>query len=306
VFGLCLAQAFFHSTFDTYEAGTELGLGQFAHAAHTAVTQVIDVVGLATAVTQLDQHLDGVKDVFVGTREGAGHVVATTQTAVDLHAADTRQIVSFFAVEQTLEQGFDSFFSWRLARTHHAIDGDTRCHLVGSFVRTQGLRDIRAAIQVIGEQGLNFADIGVADISQNRFRDLVVGVGNNFAGFRIDHVLGQHLSQDEVVGYRQVFDLGGSHIAQMLGIDAFVFFDNDLAVAVGDVKARYFTFPALGHELEHGTVGFQLEIVEIEEMRQDGLGRHADGLEQNGYRHLATTVDTEEQNVLGVEFEVEP
>src|SRR5690606_18479496 len=60
VFGFGLAQAFFHSTLNTYQACTELVFGQFANTTHTAVTEVIDVVDLATAVAQLDQHLDGV------------------------------------------------------------------------------------------------------------------------------------------------------------------------------------------------------------------------------------------------------
>src|SRR5690606_36349255 len=34
--------------------------------------------------------------------------------------------------------------------------------------------------------------------------------------------------------------------------------------------------------------------------------RHADGLEQNGYRHLATAVDTEEQDVFRIELEIKP
>ena len=93
VFGLGLAQTFLDGALDAHEAGAELVLGQFADATHAAVAQVIDVVDLATAVTQLDQHLDGFKDVFVGQRHRAGDVFTTAQAAVDLHAADARQIV---------------------------------------------------------------------------------------------------------------------------------------------------------------------------------------------------------------------
>ena len=47
-------------------------------------------------------------------------------------------------------------------------------------------------------------------------------------------------------------------------------------------------------------------MVVHEEVGKDGLRRQANGLEQNRDRHLATTVHAEEQNVLRVEFEVQP
>src|SRR5690554_5455083 len=92
----------------------------------------------------------------------------------------------------------------------------------------------------------------------------------------------------------------------MLGIDALVFLDNNLARTVSDVKVRNFAFPAIRHKLEHAAFFLKFEIIEIREMRQDGFGRHADSLEQYGDRHFAATVDTEEQDVLGVELEVQP
>ena len=49
-----------------------------------------------------------------------------------------------------------------------------------------------------------------------------------------------------------------------------------------------------------------VEVVEYEEVGQDLLDRHADGLEQDRDRHLAAAVDAEEQDVLRVELEVQP
>src|SRR3546814_9066341 len=92
----------------------------------------------------------------------------------------------------------------------------------------------------------------------------------------------------------------------MLGVDALVFFDDDLAGAIGDIEVSHFAFPALGYELEHAAFVVDLEVIEIGEESKDGLGRHADGFQQNGYRHLATAVDPEEQNVFGIELKVEP
>src|SRR3546814_10834954 len=82
---------------------------------------MVDVVNLTAAVTQLDQHLDGFKNVVVGQRHGTGNVVATTQTAVDLHAAHTRQIVSVFAVEQTLRSDEQTSELQSLMRISYAV-----------------------------------------------------------------------------------------------------------------------------------------------------------------------------------------
>ena len=89
VFGFRLAQTLFYGTFHTHQAGTELVLGQFAHATYATIAKVVDIVDLTTAVTQLNQDLDGFKNVFIGERQRAGGLFVATQAAVDLHAADT-------------------------------------------------------------------------------------------------------------------------------------------------------------------------------------------------------------------------
>src|SRR5690606_23179189 len=156
-----------------------------------------------------------------------------------------------FAVEQMREQCFDGVLGRRLARTHHAVDGNTRGHLIDGFVGTQGLRNIAAAIQIVDVQRLNFADIGGTNVGQYGFRDFVVGIGDDFARFWVDHAFGKDAAQQEVLGHGNAFDLGRSQIAQVLGVDTLVFFDNDRAGSVGNVEVRHFALPALGYELEH-------------------------------------------------------
>src|SRR5690606_4328777 len=109
--------------------------------------------------------------------------------------------------------------------------------------------------------------------------------GNDFTGFRVDQILGQHATQDEVFGHGNALDLGVGQVAQVLGVDALVFFDNDGTRAVGNVEMRDFALPALGHELEHAAFFQDFEVIEIREVGQNGFGRHADGLEQDGHGH---------------------
>ena len=88
VFGFGLAKTLLDRALNSHETGAELVFRQFADATHTTVAEVVDIVDLAVAVTQLDQDLDGLEDVFVGQRHRAGDVITTAKTAVDLHAAD--------------------------------------------------------------------------------------------------------------------------------------------------------------------------------------------------------------------------
>ena len=129
---------------------------------------------------------------------------------------------------------------------------------------------------------------------------------HDFAGVGIDDVLGQHAAVQEILGHRHALDAAGSQVAQVLGVDTLVLLDDHLAVAVGDVKARHLALPAFGDEFHHAAFALEFEVVEIEEVREDRFGRHADGLQQDRHRHLAATVHAEEQHVSRIEFEVQP
>ncbi len=92
----------------------------------------------------------------------------------------------------------------------------------------------------------------------------------------------------------------------MLGVDALVFGNDNIAVLVDDVKARLLALEPLGHEFHLGALGHQLEMIEGKEVRKNLLGREAQGLHEDGDGHLATTVDPEVEDVFRVELEVEP
>src|SRR5690606_11895583 len=91
-------QAFLDRALDAHQAHAELVLGHFAHAAHAAVAQVVDVVHHALAVTDVDQGLEHVDDVFLAQHASAFDLGAT-DAAVELHAAHSRQVVAIGAEE---------------------------------------------------------------------------------------------------------------------------------------------------------------------------------------------------------------
>ena len=302
---LGLAQTLLDGLLDAGQAGAVLVLGQFADAAHAAVAQVVDVVDFAAAVAQVHQDLDHGEDVLVGQDHRARALVAA-DLGVELHAADARQVVRVRVVEQALEQGLHRVLGRRLAGAHHAVDGHAGGELVHGLVDAQGLADVRALVELVGVDDLQVLHAGRAQLLQQRFGQFVVGLGDDLAGVLVDDVAGHHAADEVVLGHA---DVGGAGLLQLTGVargDALVLGDDDLAGLVGDVETGHFAAQALGHELHLRAAVHQAEVVVDEEVRQDRLGRQADGLEQDRDRHLAAAVDAEVQDVLRVELEVEP
>jgi hypothetical protein len=161
-------------------------------------------------------------------------------------------------------------------------------------------------VEFVGVDALQVLHAGGAQLLEQGFGQLVVGLGDDFAGVGIHDVAGHHAADQEVFGHA---DVRGARLLELAGVaggDALVLGDHHLAGLVGDVEAGHFAAQALGHKLHLRAAVHQAEVVVDEEVRQDGLRVQADGLEQDRDRHLATTVDAEVQDVLGVEFEVEP
>ena len=118
----------FHCALDTHQTDAELVLGHFAHTANTTVTQVIDIVHVAKAVTNIDQLTQDIEDVFT-IQYARARIAFTTQTTVELHPTDARQVVAVFSEEQVVEQRLGSLFGGRLAGAHHAVNFNQRFQL---------------------------------------------------------------------------------------------------------------------------------------------------------------------------------
>ncbi len=69
--GLGLTETLLHGLLDTGQTTAVLVFGQFTDATHAAVTQVVDVIDFAAAVSQFDEDLDDVEDVVVVQRHRA-------------------------------------------------------------------------------------------------------------------------------------------------------------------------------------------------------------------------------------------
>ena len=112
------------------------------------------------------------------------------------------QIVTFFVIEEAIQQGFNRFFSRWLTRTHHTVDSDSGGHTDRRVqIDTKGLGNISALIQIIRIYkvwiSLTFASHKARRILSN----YIVGFGDYFAGILIDDVFCQRTAIQEIFRY---------------------------------------------------------------------------------------------------------
>ena len=299
------AQTLFHGFFNPCQTCAELVFCQLAHAAHAAVAQVVNVIDFATAIAQLNQNFDHGQNVFVRKHHGAFRLF-TANAGVKLHAPHAREVVAVGTVEQAVKQSLHRIFGRRLARAHHAVDGNAGSVIVSRIIQTQGLRNISALVELIGKQAGNFLHASFAQFFQQRFSQLIVGFGNNFARIFINDIAGNHAPEQEIFRHAHMGNASGIELANVLGCNALVFGNNNLAFFVGNVKTRNFSAQAVGNKSHLCACIHQAELVIDKEMLQNLLGIHANGFEQNRHGHLAAAVYAEIENVLWVKLKIQP
>ena len=298
-------QTFFDRTLDADEAHAELVLGHLAYAADTTVTQVVDVVDDAFAVTDIDESLQDFDDVFLAQHTRTFDL-GTTDTAVELHAAHCGQVVALGTEEQVVEQGLGGVLGWRLAWTHHAIDLDQRFQLVAGGVDLQGVRDERTAVDVVGVQRLDANDLSLGDLDQQLGGQLGVALSQNLAGSRVHDRLGSGATQYVFERNVQLLDASFLDLVDVAGGNTTALLDDNLAGLVLDVHDRNFTTQALRHQLQAQLLAGHMEYVGGVEGVEHFFGAVAQRTQQNRSRQLAAAVDTDEYAVFRVELEVQP
>ncbi len=163
-------------------------------------------------------------EILLVVEDAAALGVLAAEAAVELHPTDRRQVVAIVGEEQIVEQVLRRLLGRRLAGAHHAVDLHLRLQLVGGRIDPQGVGDVRAMIEIVGEQRAELLD---ALVDQQRFEqllgDLVVGLGQQFAGLFVDQVVRQGLADQVITRHLQLADAG---------------FSNSLDVARGDALAR--------------------------------------------------------------------
>ena len=298
-------QTLFDRTLNTYQANAELVLGHFAYAANTTVTQVVDVIDDAFAVTDVDQGLQDRNDVFLA-QHARTFDLGTTDTTVELHPADRRQVIALRAEEQVVEQGLGSVFGWRLAWTHHAIDLDQRFQLVAGGVDLQGVGDERTAVDIVGVQSLDANNLGLGDFCQDLGVQLGVALCQDFAGCRMHDGLGGSATQNVLQRHVKGLETGFFDLVDVARSNTATSLNDDLALLVLNIKNSDFTTQTRSNQFQTEGFAAQVENVGGVERVEHFFSGIAERAQQYRCRQLATTVDTHEHAVFRVELEVQP
>ena len=298
-------QTFLDRTLDAHEANTELVLGHLTDATDAAVTQVVDVIDDALAVTDIDQGLQNINDVFLA-QHARTFDLGTTDTTVELHAANGGQIVTLGAEEQVVEQGLGGILGWWLAWTHHAVDFHQSFQLVAGGVDLQGIRNERTAVDVVGVQGFDAYDLSLGDLDQQLSGQLGVAFSQDLAGGRVHDSLGGGAAQDVLHRNVQLLDAGFFKLVDVARGDTAALLNDDLSAAVMDIHDRNFTTQTLRYQFQAEFFAGNVEHVGGVEGVEDFFGAVAQCAQQYRSRQFAATVDTHEHAVLRVELEVQP
>src|SRR5581483_3686527 len=324
--GLRDGQALLDGALDTHEADAEGVLRHLADAAYAAIAQVIDVVHLSVAVTDVDQDLQYIDDVggitvlldhalgrlvraateILAVVKNAGpRDLLTADAPVELHAAHCRKVIPLAVEEEVREQVFRRILGRRLARTHHAIDLDQRLEARLGRVDAQRVGNVGAAVQIVHIEGLDLGDPGLDQLLDGSGGQHLVGLGEDLAGIGVDYVLGEDLAVGVFTRHAQARDLRVLELAHVARGDPAAFLHDHL-VADADLERRGLAAQPLRHELQRHFLAADVEGVGIEERGEDVRLVHAQRAQDDGDRELAPAVDAREHAVLRIELEVEP
>ena len=162
---------------------------------------MVDVIDDTLTVSDIHQRGQHSYDVFFIKRATASDLI-TTQTTVELHSSNARQIVTVCREEQVLEKVLSRLLRGRLARAHHAIDFNQRLELIPRAVTGQRIGDKRTTIDLIGVDRFDRIDAFLTQAVQHFFGQLAIALEQDFATGSINNRLSNASPHEVLIGYR--------------------------------------------------------------------------------------------------------
>ena len=138
-------------------------LDELTDGAHATVAEVVDVVRVALAVVQLDDLADDADEVVVGER-ALRHGEVEAELAVQLVAADLREVVAAEVEEQRLHEVAGVVDGRRVTRTQTLVDLDQTLVRVRGGVAVQRRLDV-LVLDVQIDRGEERLDLFVGRVS---------------------------------------------------------------------------------------------------------------------------------------------
>ena len=138
-------------------------------------------------------------------------------------------------------------------------------------------------------------------------RDLIAGLGVDFAGFRVDEVLGDVVADQFLIGQPQRLEALLGELARLAHGELLAGLEHHLAgVGIDQIVDRLVAAQPVGVERHPPAILGALVGHLLVEGVEDLLAAHAERIKQRRHRDLPAPVDARVNDVLGVELDVEP
>jgi len=267
---------------------------------------MIDIVDFALTVAKADQRLNDGQNVFF-TQSADSVFAFEIEPHIHLHATDRREIIALWIEEQAVEQRLSGLRRRRLARTHHPVDVDQSFVRVVRLVDFERVANERTGIDMVDVENGQLFQTNLAKGRGHLLGDFIAGFAVDLARLHIDDVFGKITGNQLGIGNQKFLETFRRQLVYEARCDLAAGFDNHIAgLGVDQIARRLHAAQPVGHEGHPPALFRLLEHDRIVEDVEDFLVIMPERIEKCRYRQFAPTVDTNEHDVLGVEFEIEP
>ena len=210
---------------------------------------MVDVIDDTLTVSDIHQCSQHRYDVFFIECATTCDLI-TTETTVELHSTNARQVVTICREEQVLEKVLSRLLRGRLARAHHAIDFNQRLELSPRAVTSQRIGDKRTAIDLIGVNRFDRLDAFLTQAIQYFFGQLAIALEQDFTTGSINNRLRNTTTNEVLIRHRQEFNACIFQLTDVARCNTTTALYKH-RVTRHNVKGSHITLQALGHQ-SHG------------------------------------------------------
>ncbi len=179
--------------------------------------------------------------------------------------------------------------------------------MAGIFIRHQSVTDKRPDIDIVDVEDRELLDARFTDFFDELFGNFLAGLTIDFAGFCIQQVLSQKPVDQILIGNQKFLHALRGHLVGKPGSDLAARLNDDLAcLCVNQVSRCFQASEPIRPERHAPPVLLRFERKRVVKGCQDLLIIKAQRVKQRCCRELAPAVNAYINEVLGIEFEIEP
>ena len=174
---------------------------------------MIDIVNLATAILQTDEHTQDRQHVIL-TKNAKRVLGFLIKARIHLHPSNRRQIVAIGIEEQPLEKRVRAFQCWRLTGAHDTVDVDKRLFTAVVAVGGERAAKMWTVVHIVDEQNADLAFALIGHALQHVLGDLVTSFSNDFTSLHVDEIIGKKPANQILIGNEHTLNAGLGKLAE--------------------------------------------------------------------------------------------